>query len=302
MEARDRFLRHILMERRMSPYTARNYGQAIDALYAHLTAGRWSGSFADIDLKAARGFVVESQRGISRRSLRLRISALRTFFDWLIRQRLCERNMFKDVSVPKARVPLPRYLTQTQMLDLLDSPDLLREGDGPEDIFTSLRDSVMLEVLYGAGLRVSELISLRWGDVDLRAGTARVMGKGRKERICPLGEVAVQRLLDYKRCLHVPPGFDAVILLVSQSPEPKPTYARWVQRRLKQCLAAAGLPADLSPHKLRHSCATHMLDEGADLRVVQSLLGHVSLSTTQVYTHISAARMKEAHRLAHPRA
>jgi len=302
LDARDGFLRYILMERRLSPYTVRNYGQAIDALYAYLKAGNWSGSFEEIDSKTARGFVVESQRSISRRSLRLRISALRTYADWLRRQEQCSINMFKDLSVPKAKVPLPRYLTQTQMADLLQAPELLRKGDAPQDLFASMRDRVMLEVLYGAGLRVSELVSLKWGDVDLRSGTARVFGKGSKERICPLGDVAVQCLGDYKRSLLRAPSYEDVILLVSQLPSAQPSYVRWIQRRLKQCLLVAGLPADLTPHKLRHSCATHMLDEGADLRVVQCLLGHVSLSTTQVYTHVSAARMKEAHRLAHPRA
>lgn len=297
-----RFLQHLLLERRMSAYTARNYKQAIEALLTFLTRESWSGEFSSIDLRMARGFVIESQRDISRRSLRLRISALRSFFDWLTHQKACDKNIFKQVSVPKAKVPLPRYLTQDQMATLLDAPETLRKGDSPADDFAVLRDSVMLEILYGAGLRVSELVGLKWGDLDLREGTARVLGKGRKERVCPLGDIAIERLNEYRAALVAATSFDDIVLLVSQLPKRVPAYPRWVQRRLKECLASVGLPADLTPHKLRHSCATHMLDEGADLRVVQTLLGHASLSTTQVYTHISAARMKEVYKLAHPRA
>jgi integrase/recombinase XerC len=301
-DTRDRFVRHIVLERRMSQYTGRNYAQAIDALYGILRHSAWDGKFSSITLRLARDYVVESQRSVSKRTVRLRISALRTFFSWLMNQGLCERNVFKDVAVPKARVPLPRYLTQDQMEDLLEVPELEEaNAEQGRDRLSALRDSVMLEVLYGAGLRVSELVGMRWRDVDMRSGTARVMGKGRKERICPLGEVAVNCLNDYRAALPRKPLVDDFILLSKFEP-PKPAYPRWVQRRMKTCLALAGLPADLTPHKLRHSCATHMLDEGADLRIVQTLLGHASLSTTQVYTHISAARMIEAHRRAHPRA
>jgi integrase/recombinase XerC len=299
---RDRFVQYLVLERRMSQYTGRNYAQAVDALLAYLARESWSGTFASVDLRLARGFVVESQRDISRRSLRLRVSALRTFFGWLEDHGECRSNIFKEVSVPKARVPLPRYLTEDQMSQLLEAPETLRDIDDKEDDFAELRDSVMLEVLYGAGLRVSELCNLRWGDVDLSAGTVRVLGKGRKERISPIGEVAAERLAEYRDNLNFKPTFDDYVLLISLPPKLRRAYPRWVQRRLKECLAAAGLPADLTPHKLRHSCATHMLDGGADLRVVQSLLGHASLSTTQVYTHISTARMKQAYKLAHPRA
>jgi integrase/recombinase XerC len=298
---RDRFIQHLLLERRMSKYTGRNYAQAIDALLAYLARESWSGDWGALDKRTARGFVIESQRDISKRSLRLRISALRSFYDWMMRQKACVNNVFKEVAVPKARVPLPRFLTEDQMEELLEAPGTLRESDEKEGDFEELRDRVMLEILYGAGLRVSELCGLRWGDVDTRQGTARVLGKGRKERICPIGEIAVKTLLSYRESLNFQPTFDDYVLLTSLKNKTQ-AYPRWVQRRLKDCLLAAGLPADLSPHKLRHSCATHMLDEGADLRVVQTLLGHVSLSTTQVYTHVSTARMKQVYKQAHPHA
>lgn len=286
----------------MSEYTVRNYRQAIDALFFFLIEEKWDGDFGGISIRTARSFVVESQRNISRRSLRLRMSAIRSFFDWLLNQSVCKHNIFKKVSLPKAKTPLPRYLSQTQMGELLESPQVINPGETPLEEFHRARDSVMLEILYGSGLRVSELVALRWRDVDLVQGVVRVLGKGKKERICPLGEIAIRTLVDYRQSLFREPSFDDLVLLSTQYPKPAPVCSRWVQRRLKVCLAAASLPLDLTPHKLRHSCATHMLDEGADLRVVQSLLGHSSLSTTQVYTHISTARMKEAYALAHPHA
>ena len=293
------FAEHLTLELRYSAYTARNYKQAADAFAVFLS--REKSTFPSAGTREARGFVIESQRDISKRSLRLRVSALRTFYDWLIRKGEAKSNIFKGISVPKARVPLPRFLTEEQMAALLEAPDLLAEAQEKEDDFARLRDTVMLEVLYGAGLRVSELCKLRWGDVDLRSGTARILGKGGKERIAPLGDVAVEKLLEYRSALNFVPTWDDGILCEKIAPKRVAAYPRWVQRRLKDCLAAAGLPADLTPHKLRHSFATHLLDEGADLRVVQTLLGHSSLSTTQVYTHVSAARMKEVHRMAHPR-
>lgn len=293
------FAGHLTLELRYSAYTARNYKQAADAFAVFLK--REGKSFENAGTREARGFVIESQRDISKRTLRLRVSALRTFYDWLIRRNCVGTNIFKGIAIPKARVPLPRFLTEPQMAELLDAPETLADADGKGDDFTRLRDSVMLEVLYGAGLRVSELCGLKWGDMDLREGSARILGKGGKERMAPLGDVAVEKLLEYRSALNFVPTWDDIVLYEKIVPQRVAAYPRWVQRRLKDCLLAAGLPTDLSPHKLRHSYATHLLDEGADLRVVQTLLGHASLSTTQVYTHVSAARMKEVHKLAHPR-
>lgn len=299
---RDAFLDYLVLERRMSRYTGRNYGQAVDALLVYLEREKWDGGFDSIDLRMARGFVIESQREVSKRTLRLRISAIRGFFTWLMNRKACTRNIFREVTLPKAKVPMPRFLTEDQMAALLEAPEALRQGTEPQDDFAVLRDSVMLEILYGAGLRVSELTGLRWGDVDFRNGLVRVLGKGRKERICPIGNIAVKRLNEYRESLRCGTSFDDFVLLVADFPRKTPAYPRWVQRRLKQCLAATGLPEDLTPHKLRHTCATHMLDAGADLRVVQSLLGHVSLSTTQVYTHICLAHLKDVYNQAHPKA
>jgi integrase/recombinase XerC len=157
----------------------------------------------------------------------------------------------------------------------------------------------MLEVLYGAGLRVSELAGLTWGQLDLENGVARVRGKGNKERLCPLGATATTALRSHRANFAPSTAFTAPVITQLNGQTVSP---RWVQLRLKTFLKLAGLPLDLSPHKLRHSFATHLLNSGADLRAVQEMLGHARLSTTQIYTHVGIARLQEAHRNAHPRA
>jgi len=156
-----------------------------------------------------------------------------------------------------------------------------------------------MELLYGGGLRVSELAALNYGSIDFQVGVARVTGKGRKERLCPLGKVAMAVLTKFKQEFAPRSGLDDAIVI---NPNGSRISVRQIQLILKRYLALADLPMDLSPHKLRHSYATHLLNAGADLRLVQDLLGHASLSTTQVYTHVSAARLKEVYRKAHPRA
>jgi len=183
------------------------------------------------------------------------------------------------------------------MTHLLNAPLSLWK-DGKIGEFEAFRDSLILELLYGGGLRVSELCALRHGHIDLGQGVARVFGKGRKERLCPLGPVAIQCLKLFVQRFELSAGLDDFVVCPRNSGRLSP---RDVQKLLKVHLGAAGLPLDITPHKLRHSFATHMLDNGADLRVVQELLGHANLSTTQVYTHVSIARLKEAHQQAHPR-
>ena len=157
----------------------------------------------------------------------------------------------------------------------------------------------MLELLYGGGLRVSELCGLKHGQLDRGQGIARIMGKGRKERMCPLGPVAMHCLKTFIERFDLSPDYHRPVICQKNG---QPMEPRMVQLRLKMHLAAAELPLDMTPHKLRHSFATHLLNNGAELRAVQELLGHANLSTTQIYTHVSVARLKEAHKQAHPRA
>jgi integrase/recombinase XerC len=208
------------------------------------------------------------------------------------------RNPFTGAPLPKLERRLPQFLTEDQARKLLASPMRLLESGGC-DAFTAWRDLLAMELLYGAGLRVSELVGLNHGSVELGDGVARVMGKGRKERVCPLGRVACAVLRKFRD--EFTPGAGPADPVLS-NPGGARITVRSVQLMLKRHLALAGLPLDLTPHKLRHSFATHLLNAGADLRIVQELLGHAQLVTTQVYTHVSIARLKDVYDRAHPRA
>ncbi len=295
----DPFLDFVARERRLSAYTVRNYRQAV------VEFGRWLAgengkpvSPAAADARVIRDYMIEAQRRISRRTLHNRLSALRSFYRYWRRRGRLESNPLTGVVLPRLDRVLPKFLTEGQMLALLGGPGRLLENEAI-DAFTAWRDRLVMELLYGGGLRVSELVGLDYGRIDFKAGVARVMGKGQKERLCPLGKVAMAVLERFRDEFAARTGFsDPVVLNTRQ----KRLSVRSVQLMLKKYLALADLPADLTPHKIRHSYATHLLDNGADLRMVQDLLGHASLSTTQIYTHVSVVRLQEAHRKAHPRA
>jgi integrase/recombinase XerC len=290
---------HLREERRASAYTERNYRGAFEDLYRWMAAaGLWSRGLDGLGPREVRDFVIEAQRRYGRRTLHNHISGLRSLCRYWMRRGKLSRNPFVGVPLPKLEKRLPQFLTEEQMATLLSSPQRLLENGG-SDAFTAWRDRLAMELLYGAGLRVSELVGLDHGKVSLDEGVARVLGKGRKERVCPLGAVATAVLKTF-RDNHAPrkgPA-DPVVCNANGSR----MTVRAVQLMLKRHLVLAGLPADLTPHKLRHSYATHLLNAGADLRVVQELLGHAHLVTTQVYTHVSIARLKEVYAKAHPRA
>jgi integrase/recombinase XerC len=290
---------HLKLERRVSDYTLRNYRQAGERFIGWLQkeAG-WAGDFKAVTPRLVRSYLVELRRDLGRRSIHNHVSGLRGLYRYLRQQGKAKSNPFTGVSLPKLEKPLPKFLTEAQMRTLLETPAKLYQ-DGEMDDFSALRDSVILELLYGGGLRVSELCALSLGQIDFKQGVARVLGKGRKERLCPLGQVASECLRRFLELSGASTEPDAPAVFTAKGKRLKPAQ---VQRLLKTHLRAAGLPLDMTPHKLRHSFATHLLDHGADLRSVQELLGHASLSTTQVYTHVSVARLKEAHRQAHPRA
>ena len=193
---------------------------------------------------------------------------------------------------------LPKFLTESQMTALLNGPSRLLANETLLP-FTAWRDRLVLELLYGGGLRVSELVGLTYGAIDLEQGSARVLGKGRKERICPLGATATAVLRKFRDDHARRTGPADPVLVTERHTR---LTVRAVQLLVKRYLALADLPMDLSPHKLRHSYATHLLNAGADLRAVQELLGHANLTTTQIYTHTSVARLQEIHARAHPRA
>lgn len=295
----DSFAEHLAHERRVSPYTVRNYRAAVEAFVEQLEAsGKWSGDFAAVTPLQVRSYLIETGRTKARRTLHNYVSGLRAFYLYLRLQGVLASNPFTGLTLPKLDKPLPKFLTETQMRDLLNAPILLWK-DGKLGEFDAFRDTLVLELLYGGGLRVSELCALNHGQIDLDQGVARVLGKGRKVRLCPLGPVAVQCLKTFVQRFELEAANDAPVVCNRRGRRLEP---RQVQKSLKIHLVAAKLPLDMTPHKLRHSFATHMLDQGADLRAVQELLGHANLSTTQIYTHVSIARLKEAHKQAHPRA
>jgi integrase/recombinase XerC len=290
---------HLALERRCSPYTVRNYRAAFDDFYRWLlSSGLWGRGLDALGAREIRDFVIEAQRRYGRRTLHNHVSGLRALCRfWMTKGRL-KRNPFSGAPLPKLEKRLPQFLTEEQARTLLSSPQRLLENGGC-DPFTAWRDRLAMELLYGAGLRVSELVGLSHGAVDTREGVARVMGKGRKQRICPLGRVACAVLERFRDEFTPGAGLSDPVLCNAGGGR---MTVRSVQLMLKRHLALAGLPLDLTPHKLRHSFATHLLNAGADLRVVQELLGHAQLATTQVYTHVSIARLKEVYDRAHPRA
>jgi integrase/recombinase XerC len=293
------FAEFLEKERRYSAYTLRNYRQAFDDFYRWLIeAGLWGRGFDKLGTRELRDFVIEGQARFGRRTLHNHVSGLRAFFKFWLRRGGVKRNPFIGVPLPKLEKRLPQFLTETQMKSLLNGPQRLLENR-TLDAFTAWRDRLVMELLYGGGLRVSELVALDYGQVDFTSGVARVLGKGKKERLCPLGRVAMAVLAKWKSEYAVNTAHDAPVL-VNAKQERLPV--RRVQLLLKRYLALAELPPELTPHKLRHSYATHLLNAGADLRLVQELLGHASLNTTQVYTHVSVARLRDVYAKAHPRA
>lgn len=308
----DSFFEHLATDRGASVYTLRNYTQALREFARWHRQERqgppeWTRLERD-DFRAYLRFLGRSK--LSRSAIQIRFSALRTFYKFLVRRGVLESSPIKNITLPKREKRLPQFLTPAQMLDLLRAPlremETLRRNGDPEtekapDPGPFLRDTAMLETIYSCGLRISELCGLRAEDIDWDGQQIRVMGKGRKERLVPIGAPALESIRCYWKSLAHPPS-GSVPVFLAHGDRLDPMYPRLVQLRLKRYLEIAGLDPRLTPHKLRHSYATHLLDAGADLRSVQELLGHANLVTTQIYTHVSTDRLKKAYDAAHPRA
>jgi site-specific recombinase XerD len=303
------FLTHLATDRGASIYTQRNYEQALREFTAwhrqeRRAAPPWEKLQRD-DFRAYLRFLGRQRLG--RAAIALRFSALRTFYKFLMRRGVVESSPIKNLALPKQEKRLPRFLTTDQIDALMKAPLLAppaveRKGPGRRpDPGVPLRDAAMIEAIYSCGLRISEVCGLRVGDIDFTEQLVRVRGKGKKERVVPIGAPALEAIGRYWRSLKPPPATGEPVFLGSGT-RGRPVQPVVFAPRFKKYLALAGLDPKLTPHKLRHSFATHLLDNGADLRSVQELLGHAHLVTTQVYTHVSTERLKKAYDEAHPRA
>jgi len=318
-----KFLAHLATERGASAYTQRNYRDALNEFVRwHLGvqpapsppaeksgAGQSAVAWEKLQRDDFRSYLrFLGRNNLGRAATRLRFSALRTFYKFLVRYGVMESSPVKNLALPKPDRRLPKYLTREQMLDLLAAPARLldtqkrRKGPGrPISAAVCLRDVAVLETIYSCGLRVSELCGLRVEDIDGSEQLVRVRGKGKKERLVPIGQPALRAIQNYWAKLKQPPAGTSPVFF-ADTKRAAPLQPVQLSRRLKQYLVIAGLDPGLTPHKLRHSYATHLLDAGADLRSVQELLGHAHLITTQVYTHVTTERLKKAYDAAHPRA
>ena len=306
----DKFLTHLATDRGASVFTQRNYRQALTEFARwHLDERKSHPAWETLQRDDFRGYVRFLGRNqLSRAATQLRFSALRTFYKFLIRHAVVESTPIKNLSLPKLEKRLPKFLTKRQMEDLLAAPAKLigmqaqRKGPGrPVSAEVCGRDVAVLETIYSCGLRISELCGLRVEDIGFNEQVVRVRGKGKKERLVPIGGPALEAIQNYWAQLLDPPHGPQPVFRTDTS-KAAPLSPLQLSRRIKTYLVIAGLDPHLTPHKLRHSYATHLLDAGADLRSVQELLGHAHLATTQIYTHVTTERLKKAYEAAHPRA
>lgn len=284
-------------EKRYSAYTVRNYLHAINDWKTWLRASlRQDAPTLNQNARLTKSYLIEMQQNLQKRTVHNRVSALRSFYAFLMKEGHAEENPFALLPLPKLDKKLPKYLSKEQVMQLLAMPQRLREAE-QASLFDAIRDELIFQTLYGAGLRISELVGLTWEKVEVGQQTLRILGKGKKERLVPIGQKTAYGFTRWKS-FSEPASRQSPVFVMKNG---RPMTAQQIQKLLKKYLSLAGLPMDITPHKLRHSSATHLLDSGADLRMVQEYLGHANLSTTQVYTHVSVARLKEAHAKAHPR-
>jgi len=298
------YLNHLAKERDVSPNTVRAYDRDLSAFVEFL--GKYYGgsawSWQGVDRIAMRGFLGQlSKRGLSKRSMARTLSAIRSFYRYLHRNEIVDANPARAVGAPRFEKYLPGYLDRAQ-IDLLFQMAEVRAWEGK---FVDVRNLAILELFYSTGMRLSELQGLSRGDLDVVSQQVKVRGKGRKERIIPIGDHAVLAIRNYESkrddlLRGIGPKADRNALFLAKTG--KRIGVRAVQKAVTNFLKQIDEDAGLSVHSLRHTFATHLLDAGADLRAVQELLGHSSISTTQIYTHTSIERLKQVYDKAHPRA
>jgi integrase/recombinase XerC len=299
----DRFTEYLRVERRAAALTIQTYARDLEALRAHVLRERRAPDATKLDLLALRSFLAALVPGNAPPTIARKIAALRAFYRFLMKRGEITVSPAAALRLPKLARKLPRFLSVEDATALVNAP-LEEHAEEASHPLLDLRNRAMLELLYGAGLRVSELATLTLARLELESAEVRVHGKGNKERVLPLGGPAIRALEDYLRVRDQfrgksrAPHPDAVFLGRYGTRLSARQIEQWVKRYGKTAL---GRP-DLHPHALRHTCATHLLDAGADLRGIQEFLGHASLSTTQRYTHVSIDRLFEAYARAHPHA
>jgi integrase/recombinase XerC len=297
LEEIELYLQHLRAERHASPHTLRSYRSDLSELSAFLAgagrkpAGRRDVRPARVSIDDLRAYAAEKLASSSRATVSRKVAAVRGFFSFLAEAGKIRGNPAARLVAPKVEKRLPVFLP-------IDDTERLLNGLPSGEAWAE-RDRAILETLYSAGLRVSELVGLDWEQVDFENECLRVFGKGRKERIVPIGEIALDSLRVYRRQLHAL-DIESVAVFVNRRGGRLTT--RSVARFVKHYALASGTPVPASPHSLRHSFATHLLNQGADLRAIQELLGHASLSTTQRYTHVNLDHLMKAYDDAHPRA
>lgn len=293
-----RFLRHMRVERNASDLTLKSYREDLMMLVGYLAEARGGDAPTpgDVTVFDLRGYVAAlHESGYAKTTIARRLASMRSFFRFGQREGCTKTNPAKPLRNPRKGRSLPHFLSADDLGKLLESP--------PADEPLGLRDRAILETMYSAGLRISELVGLNDGDLDTADGVVRVRGKGRRERLAPIGSYALRALQQWQgvRKLHANEsgGLDAPVFVNKFG---RRITTRSVARMLEKYLKLTGLDLRTTPHSLRHSFATHLLDRGADIRSVQELLGHKSLVTTQIYTHVSTAALRAAYEKAHPRA
>lgn len=299
----DRFADYLRAERNASGYTVRNYANDITGNYARgagkgffqFLESRGITALGDVDRHLIRDYIAWlMDRGVAKHSIGRKLSAIRSFYRYLVREGILSTNPFAEADSPRRERRLPSFLSTAEVTRLLHTPD----ASAP----LGLRDRALLEILYASGLRVSEIVGLDLSNVDLGTREIRVRGKGSRERVALMGEPAARALAAYLGHARSRLLGEAQESAVFISRTGKRLLARTVQKLLDGYAAKAGIERGVHPHMLRHTFATHLLDGGADLRVVQELLGHADLSSTQVYTHVSKTQAKRVYRAAHPMA
>jgi len=320
----EQFLHYLKFEKRFSEHTAKCYGADL-AQFAEFLSGGSNGSACEtttlepseggtatavaiqteqeidqrllsVDVDEARAYLAcLNEKGYSKATIARKLATLRSFYKFLVKMGRCASNPMTAIRTPKQEKKLPRFLEYSEVKRLLETP--------PTDNWLGARDRAILETLYSTGIRVSELVSLNMDDIDFLSEVIHIRGKGKKERITPISSSALQAIQHYmeyrNRRAQSNDHFDSRVLFANKHGQRLST--RSVRRKMDKYLKVAGLDPAISPHTLRHSFATHMLNNGADLRSVQELLGHQSLSTTQVYTHLTTRKLKEVYEDAHPR-